>query len=152
MVMKYLKKFTEDLENFEINEMEVMKKYIYECFVDFLDNNGEEEFDDDQDLYIVKIKIESFREKNRKEKGWDNKNISRFVTSIDRLKEASTLIEECIEKVHIKYPDIEYSVYLETNENSINNMFIKTSFYLGQEDINNLDMGDYDLDNDDFFT
>jgi hypothetical protein len=138
--MKYLKRI------FESNEMDDMKKYIYECFVDFLDENAEAEFDDDQDLYIIKIKIKSFRETNRREAGWDNKNISRFVTSIDRLKEAATLIEECIEKVQIKYPDIEYSVSLETNENSINNMFISVPFYLGQEDINNLDMGG-DTDN-----
>jgi len=68
-----------------------------------------------------------------------------LVTSIDRLKEATTLIEECIEKVQIKYPDIEYSVSLETNDNSINNMFISVPFYLGQEDINDLDFGIPDL-------
>lgn len=141
--MKYLKRI------FESNKMDDMKKYIYECFVDFLDENAEAEFDDDQDLYIIKIKIKSFRETNRREAGWDNKNISRFTTSIDRLKEASTLIEECIEKVQIKYPDIEYSISLETNNNSINNMFISVPFYLGQEDINNLDMGG-DIDDFEF--
>jgi len=43
--MKYLKRI------FESNKMDDMKKYIYECFVDFLDENAEAEFDDDQDLY-----------------------------------------------------------------------------------------------------
>lgn len=145
--MKYLKSI------FESNEMDDMKKYIYECFVDFLDENAETIFDEDQDVYAVVIKIKSFREQNRREAGWDNRNISNFITTIDRLKEASTLIEECIEKVEIKYPNIEYSISLDNKSNSIHNLFINVNFYLGQENINNLELGDADSgwDNDDFF-
>ena len=140
--MKYLKRI------FESNDMDVMKTYIYDCFVDFLDEDARAEFDEDQDTYEIIIKIKSFRENNRLAKSWDNKNIERFITSIDRLKEASTLIEECVSKVQIKYPDIEYSVALETNENSIHNMYIHVNFYLGQEELDMIGFGD-DSDDED---
>lgn len=127
--MKYLKSI------FESNEMDDIKKYIHECFLEFIDEGAQAEFDDDQDIYTINIKVKSYRESNRKEAGWDGNNIERFTNTINTLKDITTLIDECLEKVKIKYPYIDYSISLDDNNNSIHNLFIKANFYIGEEDI-----------------
>lgn len=126
--MKYLKKI------FESSKVDDMIVYIDDCFVDFLsplvrDMYADTEFDYDQETYNISVKIKSHRENNRKEAGWDSRNIIKFLDTVDTLKESSILVEECIDKVKVKYPNIDYTVNLET-DNSIHNLFINISFFL----------------------
>lgn len=128
--MKHLKRIFEDYNHKKVGEM---IKYITDCFVDLFDEGAIKDFDDEEDLYEIKIEIKSYRE-NRREAGWDSKNINNFINTIDLLRDTSILIDECIEKVQIKYPDIDYTVSLDNRDNSIHNLYINVTLYLGTED------------------
>ena len=103
--MKYLNKFNEST----IGTKEIDLEYIDMCFVDFIDDGFKFEFvrkDNNQaaDHYELNIKL---RDKHRV---WEPNNIDDYVDLSDKMREIFHKIKECVEKVKIQYPDLEYSV------------------------------------------
>jgi hypothetical protein len=89
--MKHIRKFNESIEN-----KDEMIEYIKLCFIDFYDELGKngistEEFDDRFEMLIDEPELKS------------EKSISDFVKYGEELAEFYKEIENCLEKVAIKY-------------------------------------------------
>lgn len=103
--MKYLNRFNESTTG----PKEIDLEYIDMCFVDFLDDGFKFEFvkkdtSRSEDIYKLDIKL------RKKHRLWEPNNIDNYVDLSDRMREIFHKIKECVEKVKIQYPDLEYSV------------------------------------------
>ncbi len=112
--MKYLNKFNES----SIDPKEIDLEYIDMCFVNFIDDGFKFEFvgkDKNQSLnhYELNIKL---REKHQV---WEPNNIDDYVDLSDKMREIFHKIKECVEKVKIQYPDLEYSVGINKKSSGI---------------------------------
>lgn len=95
--MKHLKKFNENLEN----KQEIID-YIKLCFVEFYDNDSEifdEEFNDGESITFEVVIDEP-------ELGDYGKDFSEFIKHSQKVAEFYLEVENCIEKVKIRYNDI----------------------------------------------
>jgi hypothetical protein len=101
--MKHIRKFNESIEDFDTN-------YINDCFIEFVDFGAETEisdYDDGRKYYTIIINLPGV---GYKDGHW---SFNKENTLLGNLKYAEELvefykdIEDCIEKVKIKYPNID---------------------------------------------
>ncbi len=112
--MKHLRKYNEDKEEFEI-------EYFNECFIDFIDDGAISEigndYGDGRKYYEITINLPG---SEYKDGSWSFKRES---TLSGNLKYAEELVEfykdidTCIDKVKIKYPNIEIDFSIEKEDN-----------------------------------
>ena len=117
--MKHLRKYNESKEEFNT-------KYLDECFVEFIDSGSETETDDDygdgRKYYEISMNLPGVQYKNGQ---WI---LNKEDTLLGNLKYAEELlefykeIENCIEKVKIKYPNIEIKFNIEKESNTKNDI------------------------------
>lgn len=118
--MKHLKKFIES----DINT-KALSEYIDSCFVELLDINTSYKFKHRINsgmiiLSYMEIPLK-FRIKNNItiDKGSsDLSNVNSIIELGDKIKKYSLIIDECISKVYIEYPDIEYGINI-ANDSTI---------------------------------
>jgi hypothetical protein len=104
--MKHLRKYNEDVnQNFEFDE-----EYIKECFIEFFDDPDKYDVYEEADERIEYIEyglaincpdleIET------------NHNVDNFIKISEELVDFYKEIEVCIEKVKIKYPDVDVRLF-----------------------------------------
>jgi hypothetical protein len=111
--MKHLRKFNES------SNSEVDHEYIKNCFIEFIDNGAhvqteDEEFDEYQEIRLVNIYGEEFEGLLSYIKididgpELEDTTIESYVSQSKELVEFYLDIENSINKVRLKYPDIEY--------------------------------------------
>jgi hypothetical protein len=93
-----IKRFNENIQNINL-------EYIDECFAEFLDNT---EFEKDEEMYRLFIPAV----KSDTQRGFDNRNDIRFLKTIEMAREIILDVQVCLEKVKLRYPDIEYMIDL----------------------------------------
>jgi hypothetical protein len=112
--MKHLKKYNENKKDFDI-------QYFNECFIEFIDSGSESEIGDDfgdgRKYYEITINLPGAQYKNG---SWSFKRESTLSGNLkyaEELVEFYKEIENCIEKVKIKYPNIEIDFNIEKEDN-----------------------------------
>jgi hypothetical protein len=94
-------------------------EYIDMCFVDFLDAGAKTKYDKETGkLYRIKIKL---REKHE---SWEPHNIKDYIKFAKKLEQITLQVEDCLNKVKIEYPDIDYSVFLESKNDKFVVVFV----------------------------
>ncbi len=96
-----IRRFNESLDKIDTD-------YIDECFVEFIDMDLKFE----RDVEVYNMSIPMYVEKD------EVNNISNFTTMLEKAYDNSQQIQECIEKVKMKYSDIEYSISLYRDKRS----------------------------------
>jgi len=106
--MKHLRKYNEN-QKFEFDE-----EYIKECFIEFFDDPNKYDVYEEADItneYIehgLGINCPDLEIYNTHETTY---NVSDFIKISEELTEFYKEIEVCIEKVKIKYPDVDVVLY-----------------------------------------
>jgi hypothetical protein len=117
--MKHLRKYNESKEEFNT-------KYFNDCFIEFIDSGSWSEIGDDygdgRKYYEISMNLPGVQYKNGQ---WI---LNKEDTLLGNLKYAEELlefykeIENCIEKVKIKYPNIEIEFNIEKESNTKNDI------------------------------
>lgn len=114
--MKHLNRFNESTIGPNPKVDKIDTEYIDMCFVGFLDAGAKTK--NDGKLYRIKIKL---REKHE---SWEPYNIKDYVKFGKQLEQTILEVEDCLNKVKIEYPDIEYSVFLDSKNDKFVVVFI----------------------------
>lgn len=112
--MKHLNRFNEAVIGPKPKEVDT--EYIDMCFVDFLDTGAKTK--KDGKLYRIKIKL---REKHE---SWEPHNIKDYVKFAKKLEQITLEVEDCLNKVKIEYPTIDYSVFIESKNDKFVVVFV----------------------------
>lgn len=125
--MKHLRKYNEDLES-DLAGIE----YVKNCFVEFIDKGAEVEIGDDKEYIQIIINLPGIKHNGIV---WLNNNNIDTIKERIKYHEISTEfyldIDNCIDKVKLKYPIKEYNIEVESEyieKNSNNSIF--TEAYL----------------------
>jgi hypothetical protein len=116
--MKHLRKYNEDLES-DLAEIE----YVKNCFVEFIDKGAQVEIGDDNEYFQIIINLPGVTYRGGQ---W---NMDSYDTIKERIKyhEVSSEfyldIDNCIDKVKLKYPDKEYDFETEQENNDEDGYF-----------------------------
>ena len=108
--MKHLKSYNEDVNQ----EFEFDEEYIKECFIEFFDDNEKYDVYEEEDItneYIehgLGINCPDLEIYDNQETTY---NVGDFIKMSEELADFYKEIENCIEKVKIKYPDVEVILY-----------------------------------------
>lgn len=108
--MKYVKKFNEDNSSFEFDE-----EYIKECFIEFFDDPDKYDVyaEGDTTTYYIEhglgincpdLEIE------------ERYNIEDFIKISKEVTDFYVEVNVCIEKVKIKYPDVDVVIFQDNHE------------------------------------
>lgn len=133
--MKHLRKFNE-----RINSNKLDHDYIKNCFIEFVDKGTEIEtedrndsYDDDylndgiysiMNIYDEEIEVKSFSQiRNMEGPELDDTTIESFIKQSRELTEFYLDIENAINKVRLKYPDIEYEFNVDVDESQYEIIF-----------------------------
>jgi hypothetical protein len=121
--VKHLRKYNEDVDQeFKFNE-----EYIKECFIEFFDDNEKydvcEEADNTYDYIEHSLGINCPDLEIIEEYGIDN-----FIKTSEELADFYKEIEVCIEKVKIKYHDVDVILYQDNHTGGLNNPLHGTRF------------------------
>lgn len=113
--MKHLRKYNEDLES-DIAGIE----YVKNCFVEFIDKGAEVEIGDDNEYIQIIINLPGV---TNDDGYWDLKTYNTIKERIKYHELSSEFyldIDNCIDKVKLKFPDKEYDfdTELENNDES----------------------------------
>jgi hypothetical protein len=115
--MKHLRQYNEDVENqFEFDE-----EYIKECFIEFFDDPDKydvyEETDDRIEYieYFLAINCPDLEIET-------NHNVDNFIKISEELVDFYKEIEVCIERVKIKYPDVDVVLYQQNYDKNNGNL------------------------------
>jgi len=122
--MKHLNRFNEAVIGPKPKEVDT--EYIDMCFVNLLDAGAKTK--NDGKLYRIKIKL---REKHE---SWEPYNIKDYVKFGKQLEQTILEVEDCLNKVKIEYPDIEYSVFLDSKNDKFVVVFIVEGKLLKKEE------------------
>lgn len=119
--MKHLKKYNESKDDVDID-------YIQDCFIEFKDDPiYKYELEDNED-YLISIGVDILPTPRKVESEY---KISELVEFSKKLYEFYLDIENCIDKVKLKYPNIKYfceeGIYTEKN-NNLNRRFLWVRF------------------------
>lgn len=121
--MKHLKSYNEDVNQ----EFEFDEEYIKECFIEFFDDNEKydvcEEADNTYDYIEHSLGINCPDLEIIEEYGIDN-----FIKTSEELVDFYKEIEVCIEKVKIKYHDVDVILYQDNHTGGLNNPLHGTRF------------------------
>lgn len=125
--MKHLRKFNESLEN-----KDEMIEYIKLCFIEFYDKLGDngvltEEFNDGDSITFEMVIDEP-------ELGDYSKGIAEFVRHGDEVAEFYKEIENCLEKVAIRYDIETHFEYQWPPEGYITIIFVLDGTYENEDD------------------
>lgn len=120
--MKHLRKYNEDLES-DLAGIE----YIKNCFVEFIDKGAEVEIGDDKEYIQIIINLPGVTV-NYSEFGseW---SLETYNTIKERIKYHELItefyldIDNCIDKVKLKFPDKEYDLETESESNDESGYF-----------------------------
>lgn len=120
--MKHLKQYNEDVDQkFEFDE-----EYIRECFIEFYDDT--EKYDVYEDFDITHEYIEhglgiNCPDLEIYETTETTYNVDDFIKMSEELTDFYKEIEVCIEKVKIKYPDVDVVLCQENHKHGTGNLF-----------------------------
>lgn len=107
--MKHLRKYNEDLES-DLAGIE----YVKNCFVEFIDKGAELEIGDDNEYVQITINLPGITYSNG---DWYSSNnfdtIEGRIDFHDRSKEFYLDVNNCIDKVKLKYPEKKYNFEVE---------------------------------------
>ncbi len=116
--MKHLRKYNEDLESDLVGI-----EYIKNCFVEFIDKGAQVEIGDDNEYIQIIINLPGVTFSD------DEWSLETYNTIKDRIKyhELSTEfyldIDNCIDKVKLRFPDKEYDFETESEESDESGYF-----------------------------
>lgn len=113
--MKHLRKYNENINK----EFEFDEEYIKECFIEFFDDPDKYDVYEERDItneYIEHglgidcpdLEIET------------NYNVDDFIKTSEDLVDFYKEIEVCIEKVKIKYPDVDVILFQNNHNGNLN--------------------------------
>lgn len=112
--MKHLNRFNESI--IDPKPKEIDTEYIDMCFVNFLDAGSKTK--KEGILYKIKIKLRG------KHSNWEPYNIKDYVELAKKLEQVTLEVEDCLNKVKIEYPNIEYSVYIDNKNDKFVVVFV----------------------------
>ena len=118
--MKHLRKYNENVK-FEFDE-----EYIKECFIEFYDDAKYdmcEEYDTNSEYIGYELGINCPDLEILEEYG-----IEKFIKTSEELADFYKEIEVCIEKVKIKYHDVDVILYQDNHTGGLNNPLHGTRF------------------------
>lgn len=120
--MKHLRKYNENVNQ----EFEFDEEYIKECFIEFYDDAKYdmcEEYDTNSEYIGYELGINCPDLEILEEYSMDE-----FIRTSEELVDFYKEIEVCIEKVKIKYPDVNVVLYQDNHSVGINNPLHGTRF------------------------
>lgn len=121
--MKHLRKYNEDVNQ----EFEFDEEYIKECFIEFYDDS--DKYDVCEEADITNEYIEHGLGINCPDlEILEEYGIEKFIKTSEELADFYKEIEVCIEKVKIKYHDVDVILYQDNHTGGLNNPLHGTRF------------------------
>ena len=99
-----IRKFNESLTHKGID-----LEYIDECFLDFIDEGVY--FERDCEVYFMDIPMYSYD-------GTKTNNVNEFTSILEKAYNNSLLLQSCIEKVKVKYPELNYIISMDNRSDT----------------------------------
>ena len=118
--MKHLRKYNEDVNQ----EFEFDEEYIKECFIEFFDDPNKYDVYEEADItneYGLGINCPDLEI-------LEEYGIEKFIKTSEELADFYKEIEVCIEKVKIKYHDVDVILYQDNHTGGLNNPLHGTRF------------------------
>jgi hypothetical protein len=121
--MKYLRQYNEDVD-FEFEKFD--EEYIKECFIEFYDDPQKYDVYEEADVtsqyieYGLGINCPDLEIYDTQETTY---NVNDFIKMSEELTDFYREIEVCIEKVKIKYPDVDVLLYQENHKQGTGNLY-----------------------------
>lgn len=121
--MKHLRKYNEDVNQ----EFEFDEEYIKECFIEFYDDS--DKYDVCEEADITNEYIEHGLGINCPDlEILEEYGIEKFIKTSEELADFYKEIEVCIEKVKIKYHDVDVILHQDNHTGGLNNPLHGTRF------------------------